>query len=74
MVLVMGISFRAPHYYLGGSATAPRLLPIMAVLLDQGDSYLCGPLCLLWGAMKTDYGGGKECKRFVSDSLEKRSP
>ena len=27
MVLVMGISFQARHYYLGASATAPKSYP-----------------------------------------------
>jgi len=45
----MGISFQSRHYFLGGSATAPRFNPIVAVAQNQGDSYFLGYLCLFWG-------------------------
>ena len=52
----MGVSFQARHYNPGASATAPKFCPIMGVFPDQGDSFLRGPLCLLWGDLKAAYG------------------
>jgi len=73
MVLVMGISFQARHYYLGASATAPKscrpwwLLRIKVFLMAWSSVPFTG-------RSESGYGGGKKGKRLVSDSLEKRSP
>ena len=73
MVLIMGISFQARHYYIGGSATAPKpsrsrwCLQIKLGLVDV-------VLCAFPGRLEISYRGSRKGRCIVSDSLEKRSP
>ena len=73
MVLVMGISFQARHYDLGGSVTATKSSS-SSWHIQAKEILVYLVLCASLGRLEISYRGGQGGQCLVSDGLEKRSP